>query len=670
MEGTPVYHNSHDVLYRQPFGAVETGTSVTLRLRVDKFLGAKSVLVRLWHSDSEHQVPMREAEACGKELYEAEFRCPDQPGLVWYSFLIDLGNEVFHYCDNSERTGGPGRLLRHLANSYQITVYERGFTTPEWFRDSIVYQIMVDRFYKADSSHAQPQKKNAVVHENWDDIPCYMDGNGFAQSMCNDFFGGNLRGVKEKLPYLKSLGVKALYLNPIFEASSNHKYDTGDYMRIDPMFGNEQDFTELCEEARKAGISIILDGVFSHTGSDSVYFNKDGHYDSVGAYQSADSPYRSWYKFKGDSTDYDCWWGIKTLPNVDELNPSYLEFILTGEDSVVKYWLRQGASGWRLDVADELPDEFLEQLRTSAKSAKPESVIIGEVWEDASNKVSYGDHRGFLWGRQLDSVMNYPFREMVLSFLRGHSIKDSSHFDAETLHRKLMNLYENYPKPAFYALLNLIGSHDVARAKTVLGEAPPEHSQSSEQRAAYTANPPPNELGKRRLKLAALMQMTFPGVPCIYYGDEAGVEGYRDPLNRRTYPWGHEDRELIEWYRLLTGIRNKHACLRTGEWFSPYHKGAVYALARLIKDGSDVFGLKRDNGAALICVNRDPDNSHHIEFDASWMECGEVVNALDGNSIPIVNGRLSIDLAPLQGFILLRNEQCDQEELTPETCRP
>lgn len=657
MEGVLVYHNSHDALYRQPFGAVETGTSVTLRLRVDESLRAQSVLVRIWHNDIEHQVQMRKVKISEQELYQASFKCPDQPGLVWYSFLIDLGNEVFHYCNNSERTGGPGRLVKDLADSYQITVYERGFDTPEWFRDSIVYQIMVDRFYKSADSKVQPPRENMVMHENWDDIPCYKDGNGFAQSLCNDFFGGNLRGVKEKLPYLKSLGVKTIYFTPIFEASSNHKYDTGDYMSIDPMFGDKQDFIELCEEAKEAGISIILDGVFSHTGSDSMYFNKEGRYDSVGAYQSVDSPYRAWYRFGSHSDDYDCWWGIKTLPNVNELNPSYLEFILTGEDSVVKHWLRQGASGWRLDVADELPDEFLEQLRISAKSAKPDCVIIGEVWEDASNKVSYGGHRGFLWGRQLDSVMNYPFREMILSFLLGRSIHDSSEFDAETLQRRLMSLYENYPKPAFYALLNLIGSHDVTRAKTILGEAPPESALSLEQRAAYTANPPPNELGKRRLMLAALMQMTFPGVPCIYYGDEAGVEGYRDPLNRRTYPWGSEDKELIEWYRLLAGIRNKHACLRTGEWFSPYHKGPIYTLARRIKGGSDVFGLKRDDGTALVCVNRDPGSSHHIELDAGWMECGEVINALDGSSIPVVNGRLSIDLAPLQGVILLKDER-------------
>lgn len=657
LEVTPVYHNSHDSLYRQPFGAVETGTSVTLRLRIDRSLQAKSVFVRLWYDNSEHKVQMHTVRVNEQELYEAKFKCPDHPGLVWYSFLIDLGSGVLYYCNNPERTGGVGTPSRHLADSYQITVYERGFTTPEWFRDSIVYQIMVDRFYKADTGdRLQPHRENIVIHNNWDDLPCYKDGGGFSIDLCNDVFGGNLRGVREKLPYLKSLGVKALYLNPIFEASSNHKYNTGDYLKIDPMFGDEKEFAKLCEEARKMGIFIILDGVFSHTGSDSVYFNKDGYYDSLGAYQSEDSPYRSWYRFNGDPDDYECWWGIKTLPNVNELEPSYLEFILTGKDSVVKHWLRQGAKGWRLDVADELPDEFIEQLRVSVKSIDPDAVIIGEVWEDASNKVSYGKQRGFLWGRQLDSVMNYPFRNIVFSFLLGRSVTGSSRFDAEDLHRGLMSLYENYPKPAFYAMLNLIGSHDVARAMTVLGEAPDESSLTIEERATYSANPPANELGKRRLKLAALMQMTFPGVPCIYYGDEAGVEGYSDPFNRKTYPWGREDKELIEWYRLLASIRNKHACLRTGEWFSPYHKGPVYIFARRITDGADVFGLERENGAALVCLNRDPDRSHHIELDVSWMECDEVVDALNGGSIPIENGRLSIDLAPLQGMILLRND--------------
>lgn len=655
MKSGLAYHDSHHLLYRSPFGAVEAGTRVTLRLRVSKSLEHRSVFARFWYDNSEHLIPMVSTQVDGEYLYRAEFDCPDTPGLVWYCFVIDLGDRTLYYCNNSERTGGVGRLLKHLADSYQITVYERGFTTPEWFRDAIVYQIMVDRFCRVDNSDCPTIHGDSIVmHENWDDIPCYKDGGGFRQSLCNDYFGGNLRGVRAKLPYLHSLGVKAIYLNPIFEASSNHKYNTANYMRIDPMFGNQEDFVELCREARSMGISIILDGVFSHTGSDSIYFNKEGRYASVGAYQSVSSPYRSWYRFCGNSNDYECWWGVKTLPNVNELDPSYLEFVLTGEDSVVKHWLMQGARGWRLDVADELPDEFLETLRAAAKSVDPDTVVIGEVWEDASNKVSYGQHRGFVWGRELDSVMNYPFREAVFSFILGRSTGCASRFDADSLHRRLMSLYENYPRPVFYSLLNLIGSHDVARAKTVLGEGPNESALSLEQRAAYTANPPANELGKRRLKLAALIQMTFPGVPCIYYGDEAGVEGYRDPLNRRTYPWGHEDQELVEWYRLLTSIRNAHPCLRTGEWFSPYHEGDVYVLARRISAGADVFGLGRESGSALICVNRDPDHSHSIELDVAWMGCTAVIDALnDQQRVPVKGGRLRVELPPLQGTLFL-----------------
>lgn len=656
-----VYHDSHSLLFRSPFGAVETGTQVTLRLRVDETAKPESVHARLWHRNSESLVQMVPTEIGGECLYEATFSAPETPGLVWYSFVIHHEGKTLYYCNNSQKTGGIGRLLDHLADSYQITVYERGFTTPEWFRDAIVYQIMVDRFHK--SSHkkpAEPHRDHAVIHDNWNELPCYKDGGGYARRLCNDFFGGDLRGISDKLPYLRSLGVKAIYLNPIFEASSNHKYDTGDYKRIDPMFGDIDDFTDLCSAARDMGIAIILDGVFSHTGSDSVYFNKDGHYPSLGAYQSVNSPYYSWYRFGKHPDDYECWWGVKTLPNVNELDPSYQEFIVTGEDSVTKHWLRLGAKGWRLDVADELPDEFIERLRVGTKSTDPDSVLIGEVWEDASNKMSYGAQRGFVWGRQFDSIMNYPFRELTFSFLLGRSLGCGSPFDAGEFHDRLMSLYENYPRPVFYSLLNLVGSHDVARAKTVLGEAPDEASLSLEQRAAYTANPPTNELGKRRLKLAALLQMTFPGVPCVYYGDEAGLEGYRDPLNRCTYPWGREDLELVEWYRLLARIRNNHACLRTGEWFSPYHQGPVYVLARRISGGTDVFGLKRTNNAAVICVNRDPDRDYTLRLDLRWLGCERVFDALaDYSEVAIRDGFLDVHLPALGARIFIKHK-CDQ----------
>lgn len=661
-----MYHDSHNLLFRSPFGAVETGTPITLRLKFTEAAKPDSVFVRLWHGDSESLVQMQpadvsqvaSAEIGGECLYEATFSAPDTPGLVWYSFGIHQGVRTLYYCNNPQRTGGAGRLLDHLADSYQITVYERGFSTPEWFRDAIVYQIMVDRFHKSNpKDSAKPHGDHAVVHQSWNELPCYKDGGGFARRLCNDFFGGNLRGIREKLPYLRSLGVKAIYLNPIFEASSNHKYDTGDYMRIDPMFGDLEDFTQLCSEARSMGIAVILDGVFSHTGSDSVYFNKDGRYPSIGAYQSVKSPYYSWYRFRKHPNDYECWWGVDTLPNVNELDPSYKEFIATGEDSVTKHWLRLGAKGWRLDVADELPDEFIETLRAGTRATDSDSVLIGEVWEDASNKVSYGAQRGFVWGRQFDSIMNYPFRELTLSFLLGRSTKCGSPFDARDLHKGLMSLYENYPRPVFYSLLNLIGSHDVARAMTILGEAPPEECLSLEQRAAYTAHPPSNYLGKRRLKLAALLQMTFPGVPCIYYGDEAGLEGYRDPLNRCTYPWGREDAELLEWYRLLAQIRNSHACLRSGEWFSPYHEGPLYVLGRLVCDGTDVFGLERANNAAVICVNRDPHQSRSLRLDLRWLECERVFDALAGYSeVAVRDGFLDIQVPALGACILLKHK--------------
>ena len=208
-------------------------------------------------------------------------------------------------------------------------------------------------------------------------MPYYKAEQFGGEYLSNDFFGGNLDGVRKKLPYLKELGITAIYLNPIFTAYSNHKYDTGDYESIDPMFGDNGLFECLCKEAEERGIRVILDGVFNHTGSDSKYFNKDGTYPTVGAYQSEDSPYFGWYKFTKHPDEYECWWGIKTLPAVNENEPSFVDYSLTAPDAIIKKWLHLGASGWRLDVADELPSEFIKTMRREVKSAKEDAVIIG-----------------------------------------------------------------------------------------------------------------------------------------------------------------------------------------------------------------------------------------------------------------------------------------------------
>ena len=404
----------------------------------------------------------------------------------------------------------------------------------------------------------------------------------------SDFFGGDLKGVREKLPYLKKLGVTCLYFNPIFESHSNHRYDTADYSKIDPQLGTEQDFSELCAAAKELGIWVILDGVFSHTGSDSVYFNREGRYPEPGAYQSQETPYSSWYSFRSWPDSYDCWWNFDTLPNVRETDPSYNSYI-NGEAGIVRKWLRAGASGWRLDVADELPDEFIDRLAETAKAEKPDALVLGEVWEDASNKSAYGVRRRYLLGNQLDSVMNYPFRDAIFGFLLGN---DPRHF-AEIVE----NLVENYPAQCLHLLMNHIGTHDTERALTVLG-GEPSGGRGREWQSAQRLSAEQRELGKRRLKLASLIQYLLPGVPCLYYGDEAGMEGYRDPFNRACYPWGREDQELLRWYETLGALRaGQKAILSHGGYRTLLADGNLLAFERFA-----IVGNKRES--LVLLVNR------------------------------------------------------------------
>ncbi len=359
-----------------------------------------------------------------------------------------------------------------------------------------------------------------------------------------------------------------------------------------------------------------------------------------------DSPYYRWYRFTEHPNKYDCWWGIKTLPNVDEMEPSYQKFIMEDRNSVARYWLNMGAKGWRLDVADELPDEFLKKFRHVVKETDPDAVIIGEVWEDASNKMSYGMKREFVWGEELDGVMNYPLRTLILDFLLGH-------ISSERFNRGIMNLYENYPKEIFYSNMNLIGSHDVARAKTILAGAPSERSLSRDEQAEYTLDKKQNILGTKRLKLASLFQFTFPGVPSIYYGDEAGLIGYRDPFNRKTYPWGYEDRELIEWYKTIIDIRKKIDALKTGAFVPLYHRDDIYGFMRSVQNGEDEFGQIKEDGIAIIFLNRSRQKRYLITLDVHDLKETCMIDVFRKKKVEIENGVLNIDIPPLTGKLYI-----------------
>lgn len=410
-------------------------------------------------------------------------------------------------------------------------MHRKGFHCPSWMKEGLMYQIFPDRFARSAKYHAPVQNKAYILRDDWGGVPNHQpDEEG--KVINNDFFGGNLLGIAEKLQYLSDLGVTVIYLNPIFEAFSNHRYDTADYKKIDPILGTEDDFRDLCRKAKELKIRIILDGVFNHTGSDSIYFNKYGRYDSLGAYQSKDSPYYSWYKFTDYPDKYESWWGIDTLPHVNETDHSYMDFILNDDDSVVRYWLSLGASGFRLDVVDELPDEFLDRFREVVKKYDENAVIIGEVWEDAATKVSYGEKRRYLEGRQLDSVMNYPLRNGIINFLKGN-------ITGKYLEETVESLKANYPETVFYGLMNILGTHDTKRILTVL------EYEKDEDKAI------------RRLFVAIIIWAFMPGIPCIYYGDEIGMTGGKDPFNRGCFVSEDGNQKVFSHFKKIIAFRKE-----------------------------------------------------------------------------------------------------------------
>ncbi len=534
-----IRHDSRNPGHRSPAGAQPCKTEVRLFLETDR----SEAIVRFWMDGHAYLYQMTPAEGG----YEYRFVLPEKPGIVWYYFIVGE-----HYFGNArDNLGGEGEIYLHEPPSFQITVYDPAFRTPQWLGDGIMMQIMPDRFFRAGNSPCKGR-----LHEDWYEEP-EMRLTISGDNEADDFYGGDLRGIAEKLPYIKSLGVSVLYLNPIFLAHSNHKYDTSDYLIIDPAFGTEDDFINLCAKAKEMGIRVILDGVFSHTGDDSVYFNKYRHFRSVGAYNSLMSKYADWYSFHKWPDDYACWWGFKTLPNVNKNARSFREFVIYAPDSVVAHWLRAGASGWRLDVADELPMDFLAALRERVKDLDPDAAILGEVWEDPSRKVAYGNLRSYCLGDTLDCAMNYPLRAAILDFITGK-------MTAGGCARVIESLQENMPWAFFRSQMNLLSSHDKPRALTMLADV---GNMEPERRYRYPIKLTDVQYarGKRRLVAAWKLVCALPGMPAIYYGDEAGRSGMADPFCRATYPWGREDAELVEAFRAAAKHRLSHRALIDGD---------------------------------------------------------------------------------------------------------
>ena len=574
-------YNSRKSLYRSKPGAVASGESLTLRLLLHKDACVYNAFLCI-RKDGEDLV---EYELSPAEWLE-DYRFYDKTltfseGVYRYYFRYTSRHGEFFV---SKEKHGNGTVSASPGELFRQTVYSKNFETPEKFKGGIIYQIFPDRFYSS-GTEKQGVPADRVLRSDWGGQPFFTQ-NETENTLGNDYFGGDLKGIEEKIPYLASLGVNIIYLNPIFEAHSNHRYNTADYFKVDPLLGTGKDFISLCDTAHKNGIYIILDGVFSHTGDDSIYFNKSGRYDSPGAYGNENSPYRNWYKFNDSEIGYSSWWGVPSLPETDETNPDYMEFIC-GENGVLKHWLSLGADGWRLDVADELPDGFLDLLRISVKEEKSDALILGEVWEDATDKISYGERRRYLLGNQLDSVMNYPFSNGIIEYIR--------HGDAAALCDTVCDICEHYPKPALDILMNHIGTHDTARILSVLGRDNDDYGDREHQASVHLTERE-KDLAIKRLKAAAVLQYTLVGIPSLFYGDEAGLEGLLDPFCRECYPWGKENSDLLSFYKELGTTRRSLSPLKTGS-FEPF----------IADDGVFAFLRKDGNSAVLTAVNASPE---------------------------------------------------------------
>ncbi len=584
-----IYYDSRKPSCKSPFGCIREGEKCKINVFLQKGIFIYNAFMILESDERSLEIKLNYAGENEKhQIFSTEFSIEDK-GLYYYCFCMisEQGREYF--CKEKEK-------------KWQLTVYDKDFAVPEEFGGSVMYQIFPDRFFSFGKTDLSKKLLPYTIHKSTNECPVYYpDENGIVRNC--DFYGGNFRGIESKLPYIKSLGVSVIYLNPIFKAYSNHRYDTCDYKKTDPMLGTKEDFKALCDAAHSVGIKIILDGVFSHTGSNSIYFDKEKIFGG-GAFSGKASPYFSWYTFYDFPNSYESWWGIDTLPCVKEMEESFLDYIIRDDDSVIRHWLRLGADGFRLDVADELPDEFIAMLRKVLKEEKEDAVLIGEVWEDASNKVSYGKVRKYFSCGELDSVMNYPFRNFIIDYAKENI--SSSDFS-----ESVMTICENYPNEVLNCLMNSLSTHDTARIINVLSDC--SMDMPKDKKENYTLTERELSVALDRLVLSVALLFILPGCPCIYYGDEAGMQGFEDPFNRRYFNWGRENKFCFELYKTLSEIRNSNPCLKNGT-FSVKTQGEVLSITR-----------EKEKSKIKMIVNK--------EKEPMFFMCEDVLFCHGGNAI-------------------------------------
>jgi len=648
-------HDSRDIAHKAPFGAVPTGTEV--RFALDALPGvARATLVletRTLEGNQEVlsyqdalRIPMSRtgAGADGTERWTAAHRF-DAIGVHGYWFEVESGGQVFAYQNNTapiywtrERgangLGAVGVLPSDPATirRFRLTVHRPDFTVPGWARDAVYYYIFPERFRNGDPSNdprrgvTTYQDKEVEIHADWTGRPFRPgSGDGSDEVANNDFFGGDLAGIIEKLDHIADLGANTLYMTPIFTAASNHKYDTADYENVDPHFGSNADFERLTREAARRGIRVIVDVSLNHTGRDSVYFDRYGKLPGVGALEKGevrpDSPYADWYRLNPAASDpedrYVGWTGAKDLPELNEASPAFRRFAYGTPGSVMQQWLDRGAAGWRMDVAPWVPDDFWREWRRAVKGHNPDALTIAETWFDSSK---------YFLGDSFDTTMNYIFRNAVLDFAGGGN--------AAANYRNVELMRELYPPQSFFALMNLLSTHDAARSLHVLGD----HGDDPQATAA----------AKRRYRLALFFQMTFPGAPAIFYGDEVGLSGGDDPDNRRPYPWadkgGMPDLAMLDMVKRLIRLRNDTPILRHGSLGAPLHT-----------DGSVIVVPRRDGATVAIVAmnNADTPRTVRVTLPADWPATGTFTDAVSGTTVPTDGGNVSLTIPPLDGLVLL-----------------
>lgn len=577
--------NSRKIECKSPYGAVKCGEKLSLHFPIASWVSVDKMYVFIRLGDVSTPVEMHfEKSENGFSVYTADYVF-DAAGIYYYRFEMRNRDGVWYYGRGENGESVCGENLPE----WQLTVYKSTYKTPDFAKGNIIYHIFVDRFNRADGVKT---KRKYRLHESFSESPEVVSADG--KYYADDFFGGNFNGIREKLDYLEELGVGIIYLSPIFKAYSNHRYDTGDYLKVDELLGTEDDFKRLLDAAHEKGMKIILDGVFNHSGADSLYFNKFGTYDSLGAYQSKSSPYYDWYYFKKFPDEYACWWGCDNVPDLNKSNKDYRALVF-GKNGVVEKWQKLGADGWRLDVVDELPIDFVNLLIKKIKSVNKDALVIGEVWEDASTKVSYGELRPYLLGDQLDGTMNYPFMNAIIAYVRDGDEK----FFKDTV----QSILENYPKETVYCLMNSLGTHDTVRIINALSDVRA-HGWSKTHKLGYKLPDSEYEKAKKKLYLASVLQFTLPGIPSIFYGDEAGLQGFDDPINRRPYPWGGEDKEILDHYKKLGRIRRENRAVFSGG-FNMRDENGLVAYERAGGDDEILIAVNAGADDKTLIINKE-----------------------------------------------------------------